>query len=184
MRIALTGPESTGKSTLAAQIAERTGLPLIPEYARTYIGQLGRPYTYEDVEAVARKQCEETAGEGVFDTELLLTKVWFEDKYGHCPAWLEETARRNRMDLYLLTAPDLPFVPDPVRENPHRREELFARYLHEVEASGVPYAIVRGIGGARLACAMKAVEECLRRKRRPSAPGGAMHPTDNEKEKL
>jgi nicotinamide riboside kinase len=158
MRIAITGPESTGKSTLAAQLAQRLGLPYIEEYARAYVERLGRPYNYSDVENIARHQCEEIKGEGVFDTELLLTKVWFIDKYGTCPDWLEEALHTWRMDFYLLTKPDLPFVPDPVRENPDRREELFETYRQEIEKTGVPYSVVSGQGEERLNCALNALK--------------------------
>jgi len=159
MRIAIIGPESAGKSTLAAQLAERLGLQYIEEYARAYVESLGRPYTYSDVENIARRQCEEIKGEGVFDTELIVTKVWFLDKYGACPIWLEETLNTWKPDFYLLLRPDLPFIPDPVRENPDRREELFETYRQEIEHLGVPYAVVSGTGQDRLACAMKAFEE-------------------------
>ena len=158
MRIALIGPESSGKSTLAEQLAQRLGLPYIEEYARTYVERLGRPYNYTDVENIARRQCLEVQHDGVFDTELLLTKVWFTDKYGTCPLWLEEALHKWRMDCYLLLRPDLPFVPDPVRENPGRREELFETYRQEIIRLGVPYAVVGGQGDDRLHCALNALK--------------------------
>lgn len=158
MRIALIGPESTGKSTLAKQLAQRLGLPYVEEYARNYVEQLGRPYNYQDVENIARRQCLEVQHDGVFDTELLLTKVWFNDKYGTCPQWLEEAISTWPMDFYLLLSPDLPFVPDPVRENPCRREELFETYRREVIRLGIPYSVVSGQGDDRLKCALNALK--------------------------
>ncbi len=153
--IGLIGPESTGKSTLASYLAKRYNGILVPEYARTYMENLNRPYTFEDVEAIARHQisllqsltnekmrkCENE--KIFFDTELIVTKVWFEHKYNKCPDWLIEALHRYPMDVYLLCYPDLPWVPDPVRENPDIRLELFNRYEAEIQALNIPYYIIR-----------------------------------------
>ena len=152
LKVGIIGPESTGKSTLAQSLAGQFGGIYIEEYARTYVEKLNRPYTYEDVEAIARHQIEElaslsanrsplTANRYFYDTELIVTKVWFEVKYGSCPVWLEEAIARYPMDFYILCYPDIEWKPDPVRENPAFREELFARYLEEVKKTGVPYYI-------------------------------------------
>lgn len=159
LKVGIIGPESTGKSTLAQSLAEQFHGIYIEEYARTYVEKLGRPYTYEDVEAIARHQIEElaslsanrspltanrsqlTANRYFYDTELIVTKVWFEVKYGSCPKWLEEAIARYPMDFYILCYPDIEWKPDPVRENPAIRKELFARYLEEVKKTGVPYYI-------------------------------------------
>lgn len=153
-KVGIIGPESTGKSTLAQSLAEQFGGIYIKEYARTYVENLNRAYTYKDVEAIARHQIEELDKRQktdalkdkrlmpiFFDTELIVTKVWFEVKYGSCPVWLEEAIARYPMDFYILCYPDIEWKPDPVRENPAIREELFARYLQEVKKTGVPYYI-------------------------------------------
>ncbi len=92
-----------------------------------------------------------------FDTELIITKVWFLHKYGTCPDFLLEALEHNPIDFYLLCAPDLPFEPDPLRENPHLRDYLFDWYERELQAYGKPYAIVRGEGKARLHSATQAI---------------------------
>lgn len=148
MRIALIGPESTGKTTLAAHLARRCGGMWVKEYAREYVEQRGGQYRYEDVEAIARKQIEEESRDYgtedvFFDTELIITKVWFEHKYGHCPAWVDEAIRAYPMDAYLLLYPDIAWEADPVRENGDIREALFEKYLEEVRRTRVPYSIVR-----------------------------------------
>lgn len=150
--IGIVGPESCGKSTLSRRLAQAVGGTCVEEYARRYIENLNRPYTEADVLHIARTQIAERAATYVrmpvfFDTELIVTKVWLLDKYGRCPAFVEEALRTLPLDYYLLCAPDLPFVPDPVRENPHRREELFERYLCEIRAIGRPFRIVRHTEG-------------------------------------
>ena len=146
-KVGIIGPESTGKSTLARYLARRYNGICVPEYAREYIEKLNRPYTMEDVEAIARHQIEQLQeirdGLYFFDTELIITKVWFEHKYGSCPPWLEQAIQDYPMDVYLLTYPDIEWKPDPVRENPDIRLELFDRYESEIQKLDIPYYIIK-----------------------------------------
>lgn len=152
--VGIIGAESSGKTTLAQYLAKRYNGLFVPEYAREYMEQLSRPYTIADVEHIARQQIaqlstfhsqlstKETTDLVFFDTELIITKVWFEHKYGFCPDWLVDALHKYPMDVYLLCYPDLPWIPDPVRENPDIRLELFNRYEAEVQALGIPYYII------------------------------------------
>ena len=160
-KIGIIGPESTGKSTLATYLAHRYDGVLVPEYARDYMEKRARAsaYTYEDVVNIARVQVQElqewqsgideTISKGhrqdvvVFDTELIITKVWFLHKFGSCPDFVEEALRAYPMDVYLLCYPDMEWIPDPVRENPDIREYLFNWYEREIQALGIPYYIIR-----------------------------------------
>src|SRR5215813_8321202 len=94
--IALIGPESTAKTTLCMQLAEYYKTVWVPEYARMFMENLNRAYTYEDVVHCAQEQmnAEDTMAEKAnrflfCDTELINYKVWFEDKYKNVPDWLE-----------------------------------------------------------------------------------------------
>ena len=179
-KVGIVGPESTGKSTLAQALAERLQGTFVPEFAREYVGGLGRAYTYEDVCLIAERNCLEarqverplaklaksrkTANAQsritFFDTELIVTKVWLDEVYGRRPEWITEPIPADcQMDFYLLLYPDLPAVPDPLRENLEQsaRERLFRKYLHEVELTGKPYAIVRGFGEEREVAALRAL---------------------------
>jgi NadR type nicotinamide-nucleotide adenylyltransferase len=163
-RIAIVGPESTGKSSLAGQLAAHHGEPWVAEYARAYLEGLGRPYQQEDLKAIAQgqlaleAQAEASARRFLFcDTNLLVIQIWSEFVYGSCDPWILAHRGLERYALHLLTDIDLPWEPDPLREHPHRREELFALYHQALEASGCPYAIVRGQQGARLEAALKAL---------------------------
>ena len=146
-KVGIIGPESTGKSTLARYLAKRYDGVCVPEYAREYMENLNRPYTIEDVEHIAKQQIRQLQqledGLYFFDTELVITKVWFEYKYGACPAWLEQAIHDYPMDCYLICYPDIKWEPDPVRENPDVRLELFQRYESEVQKLDIPYYIIK-----------------------------------------
>jgi NadR type nicotinamide-nucleotide adenylyltransferase len=169
--VVLTGPESTGKSTLACQLAERLGGKCVREYARDYIEALGRFYTYEDVLHIFEYQLavlQDPRWQGApflfLDTDLVILKVWFQEVFGKMPGNMDEVIRNRKIDLYLLCRPDIPWVYDPVRENPgERREELFAVYEQELQRAGLPYEIVGGKGTERLENALRAVKNYYKR---------------------
>ena len=147
-KVAIIGPESTGKSTLARELAEQFKGTYVPEYAREYVERKGRKeLTYDEVCEIAREQIKSISEAGFyfFDTELIVTKVWLEYAFGKVPEWLVDAIKTYPMDLYLLTYPDIPWVPDPARYNGSQamREELFDRYEEEVKATGVPYYVIR-----------------------------------------
>ncbi len=162
-RVGIIGPESTGKSSLARYLARRYEGTYVPEYARTYVEQImanGRTddwtkvITFDDLCAIARHQIEEMetlafspSPFAFFDTELIVTKVWFDYAFGRVPEWLNENIHRYPMDVYLLTYPDLPWIPDPARSNGSDaiRKELFDRYEAEIQALDIPYYIIRHV---------------------------------------
>ena len=162
-RVGIIGPESTGKSSLARYLARRYEGTYVPEYARTYVEQImangqtddwTKVITFDDLCAIARYQIEEMetlafihSPFAFFDTELIVTKVWFDYAFGRVPEWLNENIHRYPMDVYLLTYPDLPWVPDPARSNGSDaiRKELFDRYEAEIQALDIPYYIIRHV---------------------------------------
>ena len=169
IRIAVTGPESTGKTTLALQLAERFDGQYIPEFAREYVEKLPRPYAYEDVEAIARIQVDQylatktfTGQLFLFDTWLIITKVWFSWVYGKTPPWLHEKILECPIDLFLLCLPDLPWEADPVRENGgENRLKLLDLYRHELQLYGFKFVEVGGIGELRLQSAIEAMNKII-----------------------
>lgn len=170
IRVAITGPESTGKTTLAIELSHIFAGRFIPEYAREYVENLTSHYTYHDVEAIARKQVEQyieaqNHPEKIifFDTWLIITKVWFEWVFGRYPLWLEDSILNCPMDLYLLCKPDLPWIADRVRENGgENRIKLYEKYRDELIRYGFRFVEVGGTELARTELAIASIHEFYR----------------------
>lgn len=168
-KVAVTGPESTGKSWLCKALALHYNTAYVPEYAREYIEGLPRNYTLEDIFLIASGQIEREnrmAEEVVrrqvrpllfCDTELIVTKIWSLHKFKICHPWILDKIKTRNYDLFLLCDVDLPWEPDPQREHPHLRSFFFDWYQREIEYYGFPYCIVSGQGRARLQNAIEAV---------------------------
>lgn len=166
--IVLTGPESTGKSSLSKLLASHFNCQAYEEYARSYLEELGNSsYSYTDVEKIAigqvaqyEKAREQTSQIVILDTWLIITKVWFQWVYGKEPDWLESALQTHAVDLYLLCYPDLEWESDPLRENGgDKRNELFEAYRAELDGRGLRYVVIRGIGEKRLQNAIDAIEK-------------------------
>ncbi|AZN36066.1 AAA family ATPase [Iodobacter ciconiae] len=162
MKIAIVGPESCGKSTLAHDLAGTLKAPWVPEYARGYFAQKGTShYDLSDITAIARGQLVAEAAHHapllICDTTVLVCKIWAEVRYGHCPDTLAALYHPQDYALHLLTRPDIPWEPDPLRENPSDRDYLFDLYEADLKTSGVNYQIVKGSREARLAIAVEAI---------------------------
>jgi nicotinamide riboside kinase len=162
----ITGAESTGKSTLTDELARRFGGTGVPEFARTYLETIARPYTYNDVEIIARRQIgliyENRQKPLVFfDTCLIILKVWFCEVFNRVPEWLENEIPMIGQGIYLLCEPDLPWQFDPLRENPHRREYLSRQYEKEIRAAGFDFFRISGSGQERVQCATEIVNRFI-----------------------
>lgn len=161
--IAIVGPESSGKTSLAESLAGEFSVPWLPEYARQYLA--GRPeYSEADLEEIGRGQL---ARESAFiaanpdfvvlDTDLIVISVWWHDRFGHVPAWVKGHLDRQPPRHYLLTRPDLPWEPDPLRVSPLDRERLFGLYRELLSDRGFRFHEIYGQGAARLERAVSAV---------------------------
>lgn len=165
--IAIVGPESAGKTTLAKALARRLQASWVAEHARGYLR--GRSsYQAEDVAAIARGQMALEAKalarqplRLVLDTDLLVILVWWRERFGAPPQWLETALAAQAPRRYLLARPDLPWQPDPLRESPRDRERLFDIYRAQLEARGATFGIVCGSGPARLQSALSALQQAL-----------------------
>jgi nicotinamide riboside kinase len=154
--IALTGVESSGKTTLATLLAAELSGHLVNEASRDLLTP-GQPYALTDVVAIAREQhrreqeaIRTTESWVVADTDLLVIRIWLDERFGVWPAELEHLWQAQAPRLWVLTAPDIPWEPDPLRENPHDRDRLHARYRQALESFPEPWIEVSGSVEARL----------------------------------
>ena len=166
LKIVITGPESSGKTTLANQLAMYFSTIPVPEFARHYIDGLSKPYNYEDLEIIAKRQIQiedqlslKPHPVLICDTDLITIKIWSEVKFDRCSEWIQETIKNRKYDHYLLCEPDLPWEFDEQREHPEGRDELFQIYKKELEGLGKSFSVINGIGDVRLERAIKAVKK-------------------------
>ncbi|HEY0193226.1 MAG TPA: AAA family ATPase [Kofleriaceae bacterium] len=155
-RVSVFGPESTGKSTLAAELAAALHTRRVPEFARDYLESRHGVLDPGDLPLIARGQIalEDALARDadrvlICDTDPLLTVVWHEALYGAAPDWLRARAARRRYALTLLCDVDLPWVADSVRYLPDDRAGFFARCEQALRDADRPYLIVRGNGPDR-----------------------------------
>jgi HTH-type transcriptional repressor of NAD biosynthesis genes len=168
-RVCLFGPESTGKSTLAAQLAAHYRTVHVPEFARGWLDPKQGVCAAEDIPIIARGQL---AAEDALarqanrlllcDTDLLLTTIWSDVLFGDCPSWIRELAASRHYDLYLLLDIDAPWIDDAQRFLAHRRQEFFDRCRTLLDRTGRPYVTIRGPWPARFAQACEAVDRLSR----------------------
>jgi NadR type nicotinamide-nucleotide adenylyltransferase len=168
-RIAITGPESTGKSKLTEALARHYNTQWVPEFAREYLNKLKREYSFDDLRKIAEgqfKQEEEKAkqvDECLFiDTEFLVMKIWSFHKYGKCDPWIIDKFENHRYDLFLLCDIDLPWQPDPQREHPDKRQYLFDWYLKELTEANVRFELVTGKGSQRVDHAIQIINRTFK----------------------
>lgn len=162
-KVVVTGPESTGKTSLSMMLASHYETVWVPEYSREYVASLGRKYNYHDVEHIAREQVrrgkEYISGAKrfiFFDTHLVVTKVWFRVVYDRYPEWIDDAITGSCLDLFLLCDTDIPWITDPVRENGgEMREKLLEMYKEEITSFGFPWELVSGKDNSRFHSAIK-----------------------------
>ena len=152
LKIIVTGPESSGKTTLCIALSKHYNLPFTKEFAREYLTDLGKNYLQEDLLEIAKGQLENvqliTNNQQIslHDTDLITLKIWSDYKYGNCNNWILEQIEKQKVEnrFYLLCKPDLKWDYDPLRENPTNRNELLEIYKQELENLGHKFLIIKG----------------------------------------
>ena len=162
-RIAIEGPESTGKSTIARAVATGLGFTYAPEWAKCFIEQSvrqGQAFAEADLLTIARGHCaaeqslELVAHRALIaDTSLLTTLIWGRFLYGRSDARIEamfaaEEARAPRHRWFFT--PDTLWVADAHRNvaanpaAPETRRRFWDLLVAEAERRGLTFDIVPG----------------------------------------
>lgn len=175
-KIVILGPESTGKSTLCAQLAKHYDTIYCEEYARTYLSKEGTKYNYENLLTIAKgqinleKEAIKKIGAGpnrnnklIIDTDMYVMKVWCEYVFNNCHPFILEQINQRKYDFYLLCDIDLPWTADEMREYPDEkpRQELFSIYKDILINQNTPWGIVSGIATERLNNAIELIDRSL-----------------------
>ena len=179
LRVCIYGPESTGKTTLARRLATHYDTVWVAEYARPYLDRVNasRPpsadgpsafVTADDIPEIARghARAEDAAASLArrlvfIDTDLVTTTIYSDFYFGGCPDWVRREAHRRTYDLTLLLDVDVPWVADPLRDQPHEREAWMARFRGALAERGRRWIDIRGGWDERFARACAAVDGLL-----------------------
>lgn len=165
VRVCVTGPESTGKTTLAARLADAWRTVWVPEASRAYAERKAAPLTVDDVLPIARQHvamaddAERLATHLlVLDTDLVSTAIYAQHYYGIVPPEVVALEGRRRADLYLLCDVDVPWVPDGIRDRPAKRQEMLELFRAALEARQLRWTMISGDWADRWSAAANAVE--------------------------
>jgi nicotinamide riboside kinase len=170
--VVIMGPESTGKTTLARDLARHFDTAWVAEYLRVWLDAKGAVCEPADLPfVVAGHRASEAAlsrhaSRVLFcDTDPLMTAVYSRFYYGELPAWLDEAASARRAGMYLLLDCDVPWVADPQRDMPHRRAEILDLCRGELDRRGLPWTLIGGSWNQRFESACVVIERVLREAR-------------------
>src|SRR3569833_4695856 len=167
-KIAIVVPESTGKSTLSALLADHYHTGWVPEFARDYCAALPVPPTWQDEInmfygqiALEKENLPKANKLLICDTTFITVKIWSDYTFGRSPQEVLDELPKHPYDLCLLLNIDLPWEEDPLRDFPHVREHFMAVWHKELKDLGANYIVISGIGQERYDHAVKAVDEFL-----------------------
>lgn len=168
-RIAIVGPECTGKTDLSIRLARHYQTVWVPEYARYYIDNLHRTYDQTDLLKIAKMQIfteDEMSLEAnnllICDTNLIVLKVWSDFKYGKCDPEILGMLEGRTYALHFLTGIDVPWENDPQREHPDKREYFYSIYRKELKSLGVDFIEISGDQSTRLLLATTHINKLLK----------------------
>jgi NadR type nicotinamide-nucleotide adenylyltransferase len=167
-KIAIVGPESTGKSTMSDYLAAHYHTVAVPEYARGYCEQLTGDCTWQDEINMFHGQLDLEAemlplanGILICDTTFITVKIWSDEMFGSAPQVVLDELPRHPYDLYLLLNIDLPWQDDPLRNFPTKREHFMNVWYQELDALNANYVLISGTGEDRYENAVKAIDSFL-----------------------
>lgn len=168
-KIAVVGPESTGKSTMAKYLAKHYKTQWVPEYARYYCAALTKDCDLQDEVNMFHGQLaledsilSTTESDFVIcDTTFITVKIWSDEVFGHTPQLVLDALPKHPYDLYLLMDIDLPWQEDPLRDFPHKRAYFMQVWHKELKALNANYVVVSGVSAEREQQALAVVDAFL-----------------------
>ena len=169
-KIAIVGPESTGKSTMSAYLANHYNTVWVPEFAREYCEKLTEPPTWQDEvnmfygQLALEAEIVQKANKLLMcDTTFITVKIWSDYTFGRSPQEVLDELPVHPYDLYLLLDVDLPWEEDPLRDFPHLREHFMQVWHRELQALNANYIVISGEGKVRYEAAIRAIDEFIKK---------------------
>lgn len=165
LKVVFTGPESSGKTTLAEALAQTLQVPLVPEFSRQYLSWLGRPYAYQDIQSIGSGQNawetwyvqNKAKNMLVCDTDWTVIHVW--ELFGYGSTVFTAHEKLTPHTHYFLCAPDIPWSPDPLREHPADRDALFTLYHNLLKNLQANYTVLYGNFQQRMEMILSTIEK-------------------------
>src|ERR1700759_4171980 len=164
-KIAIVGPESTGKSTMSAYLAEHYQTVWVPEFARGYCEKLTEPPTWQDEinmfygQLELEKELLPKADKLIIcDTTFITVKIWSDEMFGSSPQEVLDELPKHKYDLYLLLDIDMAWEDDPLRDFPDMREHFMAVWHKELQSLGANYQVISGQGDVRYQNAIAVID--------------------------
>jgi NadR type nicotinamide-nucleotide adenylyltransferase len=168
IKIVVTGPESSGKTTLIKDLAAHYNEPFAEEFARTYFEGYEGKYHLLDIQNIAVGQLEanlkneKKAKKIAFsDTDTTVINIWAQLKFNATIPVFDEDMEESKPDLYLLCAPDFPWVYDTLRENPDDRLDIFEAYTTLLNRLKSNYVVIKGSHETRMNIAINEINKIL-----------------------
>lgn len=170
LRITTYGPESTGKTTLARELAAHFNTTWIVEFARDFLIEIldkeGRICEEKDLLPIAigqvaiENEALNHANKFLFcDTNALVTKVYSDIYYNQCASELLEAADKHHYDLYFLTDKDIPWEDDGLRDSAEYRDSAFEIFKKNLIDFNKPFIQISGNKEERLQKAIQIVTD-------------------------
>jgi nicotinamide riboside kinase len=179
--IAVLGAECTGKSTLAATLAEALASPgrrvaRVDEFLREWCDRAGRTPRPDEQAAIAAEQhrrieaAATTHDMVVCDTTALMTAVYSDLLFDDPSLYSRALAQLAPAAVRLVMAIDLPWQADGLqRDGPQVQAPVDDRLRAALAGASQPFSVVHGRGGRRLENALAAIEAALRPRAGPPA---------------
>jgi len=163
LKIAVTGPESSGKTTLANALSKHFKVSVIPEYARSYLENKEGKYAQKDLDLIAKGQFNSIRvpknNIAICDTDFIVLEIWSQYKYANVSKLITGFANKNLFDLHILCSPDIPWEEDVLRENPDSRMHLFTLYKEALNKYNKNYIVVSGLHENRMKKSLEEIDK-------------------------
>jgi HTH-type transcriptional regulator, transcriptional repressor of NAD biosynthesis genes len=148
-KICFYGPESTGKSTMAATMAKRFNTEFVPEVAREML--ITNNFSIDDIIRIGKAQTQRvheklaTANKFLFcDTDLITTQIYSQHYLGTVPPILVDLEKEVKYDIYFFMDIDTDWIPDGLRDLGHLRHEMFHIFKRALEERNIQYIFLTG----------------------------------------